>query len=135
MNNNSKEQGKPNPDEENTALINAYNKWRDSPEGQKEIKKANKGLSAHIPDDIEVMKKYGQNPGMNLEVTKPYKEDKEKTYFEKAAEAREGILSEGKEAGKLRSKDINDIGQQQLQLSHSGANLDRIIEDINTPEF
>lgn len=104
----------------------AYMDWMNSPEAR--------NGKAPVPSP-EVLKarfaaKNGE-PTVSLEVSKKVPG---KTFAEKAGEFK-GIVEEGKESGGLRAKDIDAIGQQQLQLSNSGANLDRIIEDINDPKF
>ena len=69
---------------------------------------------------------------MNLEVTQG--QNVEPTYGENAGKYK-GIVNEGTEAGKLRAKDIDDIGQQQMGLSNSGTVLDKLVGDINDPTF
>jgi len=70
-------------------------------------------------------------PTMDLELTKGQRQP---SYAENTG-TYEGTVEEGKDLGKHRAKVINDIGEQQLQLSNTGANLDRIIDDINDPKF
>jgi hypothetical protein len=57
-----------------------------------------------------------------------------KSYAENTGEYK-GTVEEGKELGKHRAQVINDIGEQQLQLSNTGANLDKLVGDINDPKF
>jgi len=71
------------------------------------------------------------NAPMDLTLTKG---QRPKTYAENTG-AYKGTVKEGEELGKHRADAINDIGQQQMQLSATGANLDRIIDDINDPKF
>lgn len=56
------------------------------------------------------------------------------TYAENTG-AFKGTVKEGEELGKHRAQAINDIGEQQMALSASGANLDRLVDDINDPKF
>lgn len=68
---------------------------------------------------------------MKLELTKGQRRP---TYAENTGRY-EGVVQEGKELGKHRAEAVKEIGEQQMMLSQSGANLDRILEDINDPEF
>lgn len=108
---------------ENTDVVDALTEWRDSPEGQRELKK---GVKANIPDPEEALALKSARDGQNRQAAK--------TYEEKAG-LYKGVQKEGAELGKHRADTINDIGQQQMQLSTTGSNLDRIIDDINAPEF
>ena len=76
---------------------------------------------------------YGDEPEptMDLELTKGQRPP---SYAENTGRY-EGTVEEGKVLGKHRADVINEIGEQQLALSNTGANLDRIIEDINDPKF
>lgn len=75
----------------------------------------------------------GAHP-MEMTLTEGMRGQRPNTYAENAG-AYKGNIKEGEELGKYRAQVINDIGQQQMQLSNTGANLDRIVEDINAPEF
>jgi hypothetical protein len=68
------------------------------------------------------------------EAQQAFAEGREPTWAEKTGRLK-GTVEEGKELGKHRADVINDIGEQQLALSNTGSNLDRIIEDINDPKF
>jgi len=69
---------------------------------------------------------------LELELTKAI--PRQPTYAETTG-AFKGTVKEGEELGKHRAQVIDDIGQQQLSLSSTGSNLDRIIDDINAPKF
>jgi len=73
-------------------------------------------------------------PSMNLELTEGQRAARQPTWAENTGRLK-GDIEEGKILGKHRADVINDIGEQQLQLSNTGANLDRIIDDINDPKF
>lgn len=75
-----------------------------------------------------------ENYPMQLELTQGQKNPRQRTWSETSG-YQQGIVEEGKELGKHRADTINDIGQQQMQLSTTGDNLDRIIDDINDPKF
>lgn len=75
----------------------------------------------------------GRNP-MQMTLTSGQAPVSQPTWAENTGSFK-GDVNQGAESGKFRAKDVNDIGQQQLQLSNTGANLDRIIEDINDPNF
>jgi hypothetical protein len=71
---------------------------------------------------------------MELELTQGQRPERPRTWEENTGTFK-GTVKEGEELGKHRAEAINDIGQQQMQLSNTGANLDRIIDDINDPKF
>ena len=124
------------PEGWNPDLIVAQQNWEKSPEGQAEI--AEKGENAMAPPDEELLAKYGPkranvNP-MELEVTQGNTAPKKKTYEENAIDFT-SKLAEGPEAGKLRARVVDEIGKDQLQLSKTGASLDRLIGDFTNPDF
>lgn len=61
-------------------------------------------------------------------------QEPEKTNAEKIGEF-QGVKEQLKEAGKFRSEAQKQIGEQQLQLSNTGANLDKLITDFTEPKF
>lgn len=99
----------------NDPKLQAFHEWLNSPEGQKEIAK---GAQGHVPNEQEVL---------------DWQRNKH-TYEENAGHY-QGIIKEGEELGDVRAKTIDDISRQQLNLSSTGANLERIINDINDPKF
>ena len=56
------------------------------------------------------------------------------TYAENTG-AYKGTVKEGEKLGLHRAQAIHNIGEQQMALSASGANLDRMVDDINDPKF
>lgn len=76
----------------------------------------------------------GEGTTLEPELTKERTAERQRTYAENTG-AYKGTVKEGEDLGKHRAEAINDIGQQQMQLSQTGANLDRLIEDINDPKF
>jgi hypothetical protein len=114
----------------------AYAAWMKTPEAQREFAK---GENANIPDAETVKAWYRQIKGkpMELELTEGQKGSSgagAPTYAENTG-AYKGNVNEGAELGKHRANVINDIGEQQLQLSNTGANLDKLVGDINDPKF
>ncbi|HHF7341048.1 TPA: hypothetical protein ACPSKZ_000685 [Legionella anisa] len=68
---------------------------------------------------------------MKLELTKG---QRPKTYAENTGEYK-GTVKQGEELGKHRAQALQDIGDSQLSLSHSGAVLDRMTNIIKNPVF
>ncbi len=68
---------------------------------------------------------------MQLELTKGVPG---KTYAENAGDY-QGAIKQGEEAAKLRAQSIGDIGEEMKQLSTTGANVDRLIDDFTNPDF
>ncbi len=118
----------------NNEQLSAYDEWMRSPEGQAELAK---GEKANIPDVEGVLAwkraKDERQAVKALEMTLTQGQ-RPKTNAEKIGEF-QGTKEQGKQLGKLSAKVINDIGQQQLSLSNSGANLDKLIGDLNDPKF
>lgn len=61
-------------------------------------------------------------------------EKKEPTWAEKTGRFK-GEEKQGEEAGKYRAKALQEIGESQLGLSHSGAVLDRMTNIVKNPMF
>lgn len=109
----------------------AYMDWLKSPEGQAEINKVG-GSKIPSPEELKARFRMKQGkPSIELELNEGQKQP---SWAENVGKFK-GVVKEGEELGKHRGQVISDIGEQQLALSTSGANLDRIIEDINAPEF
>lgn len=71
------------------------------------------------------------NGSMQLELTKGIPQ---KTYAERAGEY-EGTIKQKEQEGKYRADALNEIGQSQVGLSHSGAVLDRMTDIVKNPVF
>lgn len=86
-------------------------------------------------EEEQVNKPAADHPTMKLELTQGQKRpERPLTWAEKVGRFK-GVVKEGEELGKYNAANINDIGKQQKQLSDTGANLDKIIDDINAPKF
>lgn len=46
-----------------------------------------------------------------------------------------GVQKQGEKAGEIRAQSIGDIGEEMKQLSTTGANVDRLIDDFTNPDF
>jgi hypothetical protein len=117
-------------DNGNEEAYRAYDAWMKSPEGIAELKK---GEDAEIPTEEQVKQwnrlREAKAQSSSTNEVQPYKTNAEKTG------AFEGTIKEGEKLGEHRAKAINDIGEQQLALSASGNNLDKLIEDFTNPKF
>lgn len=74
------------------------------------------------------------SPQVVSDIANRPRNENEDTYFEKSGRAA-GIKKEGEQLGIARGKAIEDLGQQQLDLSNSGIILDRLIGITQNPEF
>lgn len=69
---------------------------------------------------------------MQLELTKGRQQ--EPSWEENLGRFR-GVAKQGEESGKLRAQSIGDVGEEMKQLSTTGANVDRLIDDFTNPDF
>ncbi len=129
-----------NPADEgvNADVIKASEEWRDSPEGQRELAKANRGEGANIPSDMLAWKRQNDAKNnkslqmtMNTGIASP---KREKTYQEKGGEY-EGTYQEGVESGKIRAKDREALNNIAFNAKTSQGTLDQISDILATPEF
>lgn len=104
------------PDNE---LWDTYNLWARSPQGQMKLRQTpnyqptpNELAQWNANNNPSTQKSFAENTGEFL-----------------------GEEKQGEELGKFRAKAIDEIGHNQLQLSNTGANVDRLINDFTDPTF
>ncbi len=109
----------------------AWDNWLKSPEGQKELAKGPDNY--HMPSDQYVMqfKNNGTKPTVEMDMTGGRREP---TYGEKAAEY-EGIQAEGKEAGKIRAKQREELDDQYQQAVQAEVPMEHLNEIVTNPLF
>lgn len=118
-------QGEDGIDHEYDAFIN---NWLKTPEGQKELAK---GERANIPSPEDYRRAKQARPSIEMDLRGGQQPEREKTYGEKTAEYN-GILEEGKEAGKIRAtgrKELDQEYQQALQLKQPFEKLNSVISN------
>lgn len=92
----------------------------------------NKGEPVYA-EEVEEVQEPGQPP-IEMELTEGQRAQPKKTYAENTGDFK-GTVEQGKQQGKYRADALNQIGQSQLGLSHSGAVLDRMTDIVKNPVF
>lgn len=111
----------------------AFQKWQRTPEAQREFAK---GESAVIPDTQWLLENFGpkKTKPIQMELNEAQSQEEKKSYAQKAG-IYLGTKKEEEELGKFRAKAIDEIGHNQLQLSSTGSNIDKLIDDFTDPTF
>jgi hypothetical protein len=118
------------PDNIDHELDEAANAWFSTPEGQEQ---ARNGTNPN-PQDLIAWYRNQKNAPREMELNTGRKAEPTENYDINTGKLL-GLEKQGEELGKFRAKAINDIGQSQLGLSHSGAVLDRLTGIITNPVF
>lgn len=116
-----------------------YKKFIESPEGQAEIDKYNRGEPSRLDLGADALKESLVNEanGKPLELelkggNNPPADEGD--YITNAARA-VGILQQGKKGGDYRAEAVKDIGNEQKVLTNTGNVINEVIGDFTDPEF
>ncbi len=114
-----------------------YKKFIETPEGQAEIDKYNRGEPSRLDLGMDALKESLVNEANGVPLELELNGGKnppadEGDYIANAAKA-QGALAQGTKSGEYRADALKDIGEKQLGLSNAGAAQDELIKIIKNP--
>ncbi len=126
--------GQQQDDDINHEVDAAFMEWLNSPEGKAQIAK---GEQADMPSEQEILewkRRKDGKPSIEMELTKGQQLPQRPTYAENTG-THKGIVEEGKELGRIRAKQREELDNTIFNAETNQQTLDDVADILGSPEF